>query len=234
MPRTRLAVAVAVISSLSGCAEWGKTQTNTPESMCATLGGRAVYVDTFEPAPPDAGTLVGSVGWGGRMYKCFDPNDAAFREARDGAATEAAAMKASNDVRIAALLQHEAEAQREAEEEAARRAAYAASPEGRAEAAAAAARDRAEAVAAAARDAAYEADLQKAEALVRGYKHCMVDADSTLEARKLHAYERTLYVEYLQAADARCRQKNRCDWAEKVTHSNPELDTGCYYDTPGW
>jgi hypothetical protein len=73
---TKLAHAAALISALTGCADLGNVQANTPESMCAKLGGR-VDVD---------GKFVGSVGTGGRMFKCFDPNDAAFRAARDRAA----------------------------------------------------------------------------------------------------------------------------------------------------
>lgn len=68
MRLTNLALAAALISVLTGCADLESTQTNTPESMCARLGGR-VDVD---------GKWVGSVVKGGRTYKCFDPNDPSF------------------------------------------------------------------------------------------------------------------------------------------------------------
>ena len=194
------------------------------------------------------GTWVGSVVTGGRMYKCFDPNAVAVpateraalatAKASDtrpgqagvgarawnvtdnpyvapGASPNEALLKAAREADAAQLAAIEAED--------ARKAAHAASPEGRAEAAAAA-------IAA----AAIEADWRKANDLIRGYKFCMVAADSSLEARKLNAYERTLYLEYLQRADVRCRQKNRCDWAEKITRTeDPQSATGCYYDSPG-
>ena len=44
-----------------------------------------------------------------------------------------------------------------------------------------------------------------APGMVTAYKRCMVDADSTAEARKLNAYERDLYCDTFKKADARCR-----------------------------
>lgn len=64
-------------------------------------------------------------------------------------------------------------------------------------------------------------------ALVTSYKHCMVSSDSTREARKLDAYEQTLYCDYLHKADVRCRTTNRCDWLEGYS------DLRCTYDSPG-
>jgi hypothetical protein len=46
----------------------GATRAQTPENMCAALGGQ-IDVD---------GKLVGSVVTGGRIYRCFNPNDSSF------------------------------------------------------------------------------------------------------------------------------------------------------------
>ena len=50
--------------------------------------------------------------------------------------------------------------------------------------------------------------------LVRQYKVCMVNADSTMEARKFALYERDLYDELIAAADKRCREASKCRWVE--------------------
>jgi hypothetical protein len=63
--------------------------------------------------------------------------------------------------------------------------------------------------------------------LVVGYKRCMVAADSTREARKLAAYELTLYCDLLAKANAQCRSQSRCDWVETYTRSQ------CEYVSPG-
>lgn len=62
---------------------------------------------------------------------------------------------------------------------------------------------------------------------VTAYKRCMVAADSTLEARKLNAYETDLYCDYITKANERCRASNKCDLVE----SNSDLE--CTYATPG-
>ena len=55
----------------------------------------------------------------------------------------------------------------------------------------------------------------------------MVSADSTMEARKLAAYEETLYCAYITKADTRCREASKCDWVEGFS------TLVCTYDTPG-
>lgn len=184
----------------------------------------------LEGAP---GREVGGIGAGGHHYNCYDANDPAFlarmaaeKKAREDAAREAKAEDAADAARLIATLAAETAAQ-------AARDAHAATPEGRAEAAAQAARDARDAAEVAAADAAVVAELEKAHGLIRGYKRCMVSADSTLEARRLNAYERTLYSEYLQQANANCRAANRCDWVEKITGADPSTDTGCSYNSPG-
>jgi hypothetical protein len=62
--------------------------------------------------------------------------------------------------------------------------------------------------------------------LVHAYKLCMVAADSTLEARRLQAYESTLYKEFLEKADNKCRASSRCDWLEGSSTLR------CTYDSP--
>jgi hypothetical protein len=71
------------------------------------------------------------------------------------------------------------------------------------------------------------AAASKAPALITAYKRCMVNADSTHEARKLAAFERDLYCGYLARANTRCRAANRCDWVEE------HLDAECTYVSPG-
>lgn len=68
---------------------------------------------------------------------------------------------------------------------------------------------------------------RKGPGLVRAYKRCMVAADSTRKARKLQAYETSLYCEHLARANARCRRKHRCDWVEEYSTLQ------CAYDSPG-
>jgi hypothetical protein len=67
---------------------------------------------------------------------------------------------------------------------------------------------------------------KEAPGLVRAYKLCMVAADSTLEARRLQAYESTLYREFLEHADSKCRARSRCDWLEGFSTAR------CTYDSP--
>jgi hypothetical protein len=62
--------------------------------------------------------------------------------------------------------------------------------------------------------------------LVHAYKLCMVAADSSLEARRAQAYESTLYKEFLEKADSKCRAGSRCDWLEGFSTFR------CTYDTP--
>jgi len=64
--------------------------------------------------------------------------------------------------------------------------------------------------------------------MVRNYKLCMVRLDSTREARRLAVYEKALFREYREKADATCREANNCDWLEG--HS----DLRCVYETPEW
>jgi hypothetical protein len=54
----------------------------------------------------------------------------------------------------------------------------------------------------------------------------MVAADSSLEARRAQAYESTLYKEFLEKADSKCRAGSRCDWLEGFSTFR------CTYDTP--
>ena len=68
---------------------------------------------------------------------------------------------------------------------------------------------------------------KQGSALVTAYKRCMIAADSTLETLKLAVYERDLYCDNLQKADARCRAANRCDWIEQFS------DMRCLYTSPG-
>ena len=66
-----------------------------------------------------------------------------------------------------------------------------------------------------------------APGMVTAYKRCMVDADSTAEARKLNVYERESLLRFLKKADARCRTSSRCDGVEGYT------DLRCVYASPG-
>jgi hypothetical protein len=68
---------------------------------------------------------------------------------------------------------------------------------------------------------------KQGDALVTSYKRCMVAADSTLEARKLAAYEEDLYCDYFHKADARCRAASRCDRLEELSSLQ------CTYASPG-
>jgi hypothetical protein len=67
---------------------------------------------------------------------------------------------------------------------------------------------------------------KEAPGLVHAYKLCMVAADSTLEARRLQAFESTLYSEFLEHADSKCRASSRCDWLESFSTAR------CTYDSP--
>jgi len=67
---------------------------------------------------------------------------------------------------------------------------------------------------------------KEAPDLVRKFKFCMVAADSTLEARKLEAYEGTLYREYIGRAEQKCRTTDRCEWLEQFSALR------CTYDSP--
>jgi hypothetical protein len=69
--------------------------------------------------------------------------------------------------------------------------------------------------------------LTQGPTLVNSYKRCMVQADSTREARKLQAYETDLYCEYLGKANDRCRSANKCDLVEGGS------DLECTYVSPG-
>jgi hypothetical protein len=53
--------------------------------------------------------------------------------------------------------------------------------------------------------------------LVRQYKVCMVNADSTMQARKFALYERDLYNDFIGAANSRCRATSKCDWLEEFS-----------------
>lgn len=48
--------------------------------------------------------------------------------------------------------------------------------------------------------------MKQGPTLVTAYKRCVVAADSTLEARKLSAYETDLYCDYMAKANQRCRR----------------------------
>jgi hypothetical protein len=98
MRLTSLALAAALISALTGCADLENTQANTPESMCAKLGGR-VDVD---------GKWVGSVVKGGRMYKCFDPNDPSFLVRRRSEQARVAQAREQESARAAQAQAEEA------------------------------------------------------------------------------------------------------------------------------
>jgi len=67
---------------------------------------------------------------------------------------------------------------------------------------------------------------KEAPGLVHAYKLCMVAADSTPEARRLQAFENTLYREFLDHADGKCRAGSRCDWLEGFSTAR------CTYDSP--
>lgn len=71
------------------------------------------------------------------------------------------------------------------------------------------------------------AALKQGPALRTAYKRCMVDADSTADARKWAAYETDLYCDYLHQADVRCRAASRCDWLGKYSTIQ------CAYVSPG-
>lgn len=71
------------------------------------------------------------------------------------------------------------------------------------------------------------AAVRQAPALIAQYKRCMMTADSTREARKLAAYERDLYCDYLRKADGRCRDASKCDLLEEGS------DQECRYASPG-
>jgi hypothetical protein len=66
--------------------------------------------------------------------------------------------------------------------------------------------------------------------LVTAYKRCMVDADSTREARKLEVYESDLYCDYLRKANERCRAVSECDWMERTS---TDFSVRCEYRSPG-
>jgi hypothetical protein len=76
------------------------------------------------------------------------------------------------------------------------------------------------------------ATVHQGPALVTAYKRCMVAADSTAEARKLEAYERDLYCDYLAKASTRCRAPSKCDTLEarssfQCTYASPGLAGAC-------
>jgi hypothetical protein len=228
MPRTSLALAAALISSLTGCADLRNAINPNPDAPRTPTREEAArnvaYTCTHTSLRHTAYCAKYDASPEGLAFAAKETADPTPGATAASAATPAPLSSLAGA--RAAEARREAEAKQQLEEEVARMVARAATPEG-------AARDAAINAEGAVRDAAYHADQQKADALVRGYKFCMVAADSTYEARKLNAYERTLYLEYLQRADARCRQKNRCDWAERITQTDPQLDTGCYYDSPG-
>jgi hypothetical protein len=72
----------------------------------------------------------------------------------------------------------------------------------------------------------HERAAQEAPGLVHAYKLCMVAADSAPQARRLQAYESTLYREFLEHADSKCRAGSRCDWLEGFSTAR------CTYDSP--
>lgn len=57
---------------------------------------------------------------------------------------------------------------------------------------------------------------QQAPDIIRAYKRCMVEADSTPTARKFDAYDHDLYIDLLEKANASCRRSGKCDWIEKL------------------
>jgi hypothetical protein len=346
MRLTNVALAAALISVLTGCADLENTQANTPESMCARLGGR-VDVD---------GKWVGSVATGGRMYKCFDPNDPSFlvrrrseqarvaqaREqesaraaqaqaeaatraarAREVSAALAAALNCAAEIRpslcanddatkaracldacIAAVDQSQQSAATDAESSCENRLSEGKGPltcglvtlphafknafknsgpdtlllfgrtlllvddfdtfmkggdstlgeflnklgAGTAKKLRDEMRDGKGPWDGVTLDAVFAqwitSVLQGREAvctatcnergraskdapgLVHAYKLCMVAADSTPEARRLQAFENTLYRDFLEHADSKCRARSRCDWLESFSTAR------CTYDSP--